>query len=183
MASNKWQKVKSDVIIEHQYYNVRHDYLVNPRNQKEVKVTVFDTDDAANIVAITKDLKMVLVHQYRFGTNSWILECPGGFIDEGENQQAAAQRELLEETGYGGGNWQYLGNIPNNPAFMSAYIHHWLATDVELLDQQDLDEAEDMEVRLVEVEEVKQMLFNGRINHPHAVSALVKWIALNNESE
>jgi 8-oxo-dGTP pyrophosphatase MutT (NUDIX family) len=173
---SKWEKLRTEVVAKQPFYSIRYDYLKNPRNNKEIKVTIFDTNDAVNIVALTKDEQLILVKQYRFGTENYVIECPGGFVDAGEPQQTAAARELLEETGYAGNTWQYLGSIPNNPAFMTGYIHHWLVTDAVLAASQHLDEGEDIEVLKIPITAIRPMLQQGEINHPHAISALVRWM-------
>jgi len=131
-------------------------------------------NDAANVVPITKDGHLLMIEQYRFGIRKKTLEVPGGMIDDGENQEDAVKRELLEETGFGGGNWNYLGSIPANPVFQDAYIHHWIATDVELIGATNFDDAEDISLKKMPIPDVVELLKNGEIEHPHTVNALLR---------
>lgn len=71
-----------------------------------------------------------------------------GVIEKGEDPMAAAKRELMEETGFGGGNWQKWMTISANPSTHTNLTHCYLATDVERMDVQHLDQAEDIEARL-----------------------------------
>ncbi len=156
-------------------FKVRFDHLENPRNQKKLRVVVLESADAANVVAITKDKKIVMVRQLRFGIGTETIELPGGFIDEGEaDSQRAAARELVEETGYVGEDWHYLGKIESNPAFMTSAVHHWLvkAASIALTPKQ--DEGEYVEVLCLSLDEIKENMKAGLIQHPHTLSALAR---------
>ena len=67
--------------------------------------------EAAAILALTPDNKLVISEQYRPGPDRSMYELPGGFLDEGEQQEQAAKRELLEETGYEAKRVEYLGFV------------------------------------------------------------------------
>ena len=112
-----------------------------------------------------------MVRQFRFGIGDYTLEIPGGMIDEGEAILSAAQREVKEETGYIGENWQYLGNILANPVWMDSTIHHYYMENAELKYGLELDDAEDVEIILLTPTEVYQKIENGEIKHPHTISA------------
>jgi 8-oxo-dGTP pyrophosphatase MutT (NUDIX family) len=85
------------------------------------------------IVAITADQDIVLVREYRHGTGAVMLELPAGMIEAGEAPLATAQRELLEETGFGGGVWRQIGVFPANPARFNNQIFGYLAIGVTRL--------------------------------------------------
>lgn len=172
--NNKWELISSDYGAKNLLFQVRTDTLINPRNQKEVAITVLTGNDAANVVPITKDGHILMVEQYRFGIAKKSLEVPGGLVDDGENHGLAVKRELLEETGHGSKNWHFLGSIPQNPVFQDAYIHHWLAQDVELIGNTNLDDAEDIVWKKVPIQEVLAMFRNGDFVHPHTVTALLR---------
>jgi ADP-ribose pyrophosphatase len=95
-------------------------------------------------------------------------------VDDGEDHQQSAKRELLEETGYIAKEWRYCGSVAANPVFMDSYVHHYLALDAEHSGQQHLDDAEDIKVIETPLEQVRKMLFNGEFQHPHTVSGVLR---------
>ncbi len=169
----KWELIKSEEGIDLKLFKVRYDYLRNPRNDKIIKVIVLDGPDSVNVVPITQEGGILMIEQYRFGIGEYTLEIPGGIVDGGENHRQAAERELLEETGYSGEAWHHLGSIPANPVFQNSMIHHWLVWDVVLTGTTDFDEAEDIRIVELPFEKVRQMIKKGEIKHPHTLNALV----------
>ena len=174
----KWKTISSKQGADLKIFKVRHDQVLNPRNGKEMEAIVLESADAANVVAITPENKVLMVQQYRFGTQQITLEVPGGFVESGEPNLAAVQRELQEETGYTSTNWSFLGTVESNPVFMNSYVHHWLAKDVKRTDIPQLDEGEDIQMLELTIEEIKQHIKAGRIAHTHTISALVRVFSL-----
>ena len=115
---------------------------------------------------------VVMVRQFRFGSGYATLETPGGMVDPGEDSLTAAKRELLEETGYGGGEWRYLGAVEPNPAIHDHLCHHWLATDVERVAEPRPGRGEMLAVERMSEAQVTQAVRGGVIRHALALSAL-----------
>ena len=155
-------------------FKARYDIIRNPRNGTELDAVVLESNDAVNVVAITTEQKVLCIRQYRFGIRKNTVEVPGGFVDKGEHHKEGAIRELREETGYTASNWQYLGFVYGNPAFMDNKIHHWLATDAKKTAALELDDGEAIEILELSFEELKTYAKEGAISHPHALSALVR---------
>lgn len=110
-------------------------------------------------MAVTTDHKVVLIRQYRHAFKKVLMEIPGGVIDPADDApQAAARRELLEETGFAFEEFYYLGAVSHNPSTSTNLTHMFLATGGKHVQEQDLDPNEEIEVLLRDVDEVEQLL-------------------------
>lgn len=150
----------------------RFQQATNPRTGQTVRRTVLDVPDWVNVVAMTTERRVVVVRQYRFGRAKITVEIPGGLIDLGENPEAAARRELQEETGYTAPRWTSLGPVEPNPAFQTNICHHYLAEGAELTHPLELDPGEDIVVDTVTTDELVAAIRSGAIRHSLVVSAL-----------
>ncbi len=95
-----WKRQSSQAIADCRVFRVREDFCERDSDGAKHSFFVIECPDWVNVIALTKEKKVVLIEQYRQGTEEIILEIPGGMIDESEAPEAAAQRELSEETGY-----------------------------------------------------------------------------------
>ena len=159
-------------------FQVRFDQVVNPRNSVERRAVVLESPDWCSVVAVTPDERLVLVRQYRFGTREVTLEIPGGSVMDGEDHRRAAQRELLEETGYTSSDWVHLGSHEPNPAVHNNLVHHWLARGCAQTHDPGPSLGEDIRIETMPLAEVKRAVLDGKIRSALVVAALSRVIDL-----
>ena len=138
---------------------------------------VFEFRTWAVVLALTKSQEVVLIKQYRHGAQDIFWELPGGVVEDGENPLDGVRRELSEETGYTTSNMIEVGKFYPNPANQSNIMYAFLAYDVEKTDIQELDDAEDIEVHLVPLDELIAMTKRGEYLHGLQVAVIFHALA------
>jgi ADP-ribose pyrophosphatase len=168
-----WKKISSRLIGDFRIFKLRSDLKISPRTGKEHDFFILDSVNWVNVIAITPDQQLVMVEQYRHGSNTVELEIPGGLMDAGETDPVATGvRELREETGYEGARARLLGRIHSNPAILSNVTYTVLIENCRLLHGVDFDSGEDLITRLVPVAEIPKLVADEKISHSLVVVAL-----------
>lgn len=160
-----WETKSSAVVADYGIFRVRKDHCLSPRTQRAHDFWVLETTDWVNVVALTPDEQVVLVRQYRFGSQRATLEIAGGTVDPGEAPLAAAARELREETGYVPESVLLLGSVEPNPAIQNNRCYTALALGCRPSGTQELDEREDIVVETRPLAELPELFARGEITH------------------
>ena len=166
-----WKEESRKTVFKGPIFSVEECACLSPDNVLK-SFSVLATSDWALVIPVLETAqgrKFVMVRQWRHGERELSLEFPGGVFEKGEDAQAAAARELREETGYSAGKIEKLGCFNPNPAIMSNRVHIFLATDLESPVKQELDEDEYVEVEILPWEEVLDGM--GRPPYIHALMA------------
>jgi 8-oxo-dGTP pyrophosphatase MutT (NUDIX family) len=140
---------------------------------------VLEYPDWVNIVAITPEGMAVLIRQYRHGIRAVHYELPAGVCETSDHSpEETARRELLEETGYGGGDWSPLMTLSANPGTHSNRTFTYLANGVAPVQEQRLEETEELQVHLVSLEELRHILATGGIMQALHAAPLLQYLLL-----
>ena len=112
-----WKVLDSKYVLQKPWMTVRQDKVKLPTGAVIPEYYVFEYPAWVNVIAITAEGQFVLVRQYRHGIGRETWEIPAGVVETTDKTPlAGAQRELLEETGFGGGEWRELMRVSGNAA-------------------------------------------------------------------
>ena len=173
----KWEIISSEYLIRRPWLTARRDHVRLPTGVENPEFYILEYPDWVNVIAITRKGEFVMIRQYRHGLGETRYELCAGVSEEGEDPIDSARRELLEETGYGGGEWQLWMTISANPSTTTNLTYCYLATNVELMSSQQLEETEDITVHLLTEKEVKALLVNDEIRQALMAAPLWKYFA------
>ena len=164
-----WETIESKEIADCRVFKVREDLMRN--GAQKSSFYIIENPDWVNVVALTKDYDVVLIEQFRHGIKEVILEIPGGMIDDGEEPETAARRELVEETGYTAKEFVFLGKSRPNPAIQNNWIYHFAALDAEKTREAEFDEHESIVTKLCPVMAIPNLIQSGEITHSLVLAA------------
>lgn len=175
----KWEVLGREYLYRRPWLTVRRDRVRLPTGAVNDEYYVLEYPTWVNVIAIDREGRFVMVEQYRHGLQEVFTELVAGVAEEGETPLEAARRELLEETGYAGGTWRLNTELSANPGSQNNLSYSFIATGVERVAEQHLDETEDVEVRLLSRDELLQLLRSDTLKQALMAAPLWKYFAEN----
>ena len=166
-----WSEVHSRVVSENRIFTLKKKTARSPRTGGDHDFFLLEAGGWVNIIPVTSSGEVLLVRQYRHGSDEITLEIPGGLIDDGQTPEEAAARELREETGYRAAEMIALGRVRPNPAFLDNWCYMFLARDVVRVGDIEQDDGEDLELVRRPLSEIPNMIARGDINHSLVITA------------
>lgn len=172
----EFKRLKRELVAKGILFDYYQDTMQIP-NGNVAKWDLIDNKGAAAVVAVREDGKLLMVRQYRNPLERETLELPaGGLNGRDEPAAVAAMRELQEETGYTCEHVELLNSIYTTVAFCNEKIDIYLARDLKP-GKQHLDEDEDINVEAYSVEELKQMIFECKIQDSKTICGILTYAA------
>ncbi len=163
-----WMCLESTFTYRDRWLTLRSDTVRLANGRTLSPYHVIEGSDWVNVVAIGEAGDIVLVEQYRHAVGEVMLELPAGQVDPKEDHDAAMRRELLEETGYGGGIWHRLDTLFPAASRMTTRVTAYLALDLKRVAEPTPDDTEDLRVRTMPWEDFVAGLRTGDVRIPEA---------------
>lgn len=172
MPQRHWTLLGSREVADHRIFHVRYDAYRFEPSGREQDFVVLEMPSWVNIVPMTDDGQVVLIRQYRHGIRDVALEIPGGVVEPNEPPEAAAVRELREETGYVAERVRLLARVHPNPAIQNNYCYLFAAEGCRKTEQPSPDPFESIEVSLCPRAAISDLVHRGEITQSMVIAAL-----------
>lgn len=167
--------IDSEYVIRRPWLTARRDRLRMPDGTVNPEFYVLEYPDWVNVIAITDEGRFVMVRQYRHGLGVISTELCAGVIEEGEAPLEAARRELAEETGYVGGQWEKLCVISGNPSTTNNLTHCFVARGVKPTGKMNLDSTEDLEPLTLSRDELLELMASDEMKQSLMLAPLWRY--------
>jgi ADP-ribose pyrophosphatase len=171
----RWESVSAEPLADCAVFRVSRTMARSPTTGDVHPFFRIDAEEWVNVVPVTDDGHVVMVRQYRHGSQDVTLEIPGGIVDPGESPETAALRELVEETGYGARDVSPAGSLNPNPALFANRVHTFVAYGCTRVAEIQNTAMEETQVELVALDHMRRRVRDGHIDHALVVAALYRW--------
>lgn len=171
----EYKKVRQELAYKGHIIDVYKDIVELP-NGKQVEWDLVKHKGASAVVAVDQDGKIIMVRQYRNSLERMSLEIPAGGINEGEEPKMSALRELEEEAGQKAGKIEHLVDAITAIGFCNEVVYIYLATEL-VETEQHLDEDEFVQIERYSVEELIDMIIEGKIKDAKTIAGVLTYKA------
>jgi len=172
-----WECLDKEYLFRHPPWLVlRHQRFRLPTGREIADYWISEFPPWANVVAVTREDEFVFVRQYRPGIGAVHYELSAGVVEAGEDPEAAARRELREETGFEGGRWSVLTRLSANPALQDNMTTTFLAEGVERTGAPAPELTEDLRVHLVKVGDAIGLIDQGEMIQALHAAPLLRYL-------
>lgn len=176
-----WVRTGQRRVFESRWYNVRQDDILLPNGQT-IQYHVVEHPGSVMIVPLLADRRVVMERIHRWPLDRWMLECPSGGMD-GDSAEAAATRELEEETGYRAAGLEPLGCFAASDGYSDELLHVFLAREVERVGDPKPEATEAIRIELRDFGELHALAARGKIEDaPTALAILLAGARLESAS-
>ena len=157
-----WKTLNRKMILDYsKFMRIEEHHVELPDGMQITDWPIVVTPDYVNVVAVTTEGEFLTFRQTKYAVAGTTLAIVGGYIEPGEAPMAAAQRELLEETGYAGGQWRHLGEYVVDANRGCGIAYFYLAEGVAKVAEPDADDLEEQELLLLSRAETEAALANN----------------------
>ncbi|WP_148683605.1 NUDIX hydrolase [Fervidicoccus fontis] len=163
---------KEELIYSGIRINVKKRKYIYENSEFEKEIVEFGK--SAAVLPINDD-RIVLIEQFRYPINKWIIEIPAGRVEKGEDPRNAALRELKEETGYTARNIEEVASFFVSPGYSDELMYLYIAEDLKK-SEQSLEKGELIRLKELSIKEVKEMLKKREITDGKTLLALYYYL-------
>ena len=174
----KIERIDRKLIHKGAILDIYEDTVRLPNGKEDKWDFVSHRMGAACVLAVRDDGKLLMVRQYRNALDRITLEVPAGKRDSiDEDTSICAARELEEETGYRAGKLEKLLSLKSTVAFCDEFIDVYLATELQKIGEQHLDEGEEIDIEAYDLKELMDMCYEGKLQDAKTVAAIMAYAA------
>jgi 8-oxo-dGTP pyrophosphatase MutT (NUDIX family) len=164
-----WRLLGIREVFSCRLFKLKVKEFLSPRTGKPHEFYQIETRDWVGIIPLLNE-EVILVRQFRHGSEEMSLEIPGGIVDEDDPLQAAL-RELEEETGFKAKRIELLGVLKPQPALFNNRFYVFLARELEKVGDPLPEETEQIELVKMPLSQVLKDMASGKIDHALVLAA------------
>lgn len=165
-----FELIKSEILFKGRVFSIRRDHVRTP-GDRQTQLDIIEHGGSVLIVPVDGDGNLLFVRQYRHATGKDLLELPAGTLDEGEQPEVCAAREIREETGFAAGSLQRIGQFFLAPGYSTEFMVVFIARDLTH-DPLDADPDEFLSLAKIPIPQALQMARQGEVPDAKSLAAL-----------